>query len=116
MGQFYPLYDERMEHDACGIGAVVNLNGRGDHRAVDQALTIVERLAHRAGCDAEGTTGDGVGIMTEIPHALFSRWAAAQGIGLGEKRDYGVAMLFLSAGAAAESSSAASVASAVLSG
>ncbi len=102
MGQFYPLYDERMEHDACGVGAVVNLNGRGDHRAVDQALTIVERLAHRAGCDAEGTTGDGVGIMTEIPHALFSRWAAAQGIALGEKRDYGVAMLFLSAGAAAE--------------
>ena len=102
MGQFYPLYDERMEHEACGVGAVVNLNGRGDHRAVDSALTIVERLAHRAGCDAEGATGDGVGIMTEIPHALFSRWAAARGLSLGEGRDYGAAMLFLSADAAAE--------------
>ncbi|MDD7366075.1 MAG: glutamate synthase central domain-containing protein, partial [Clostridiales bacterium] len=102
MGQFYPLYDERMEHEACGVGAVVNLNGRGDHRAVDSALTIVERLAHRAGCDAEGATGDGVGIMTEIPHVLFSRWAAARGLSLGEGRDYGAAMLFLSADAAAE--------------
>ena len=102
MGQFYPLYDERMEHEACGIGAVVNLNGIDDHRAVDSALTIVERLAHRAGCDAEGATGDGVGIMTEIPHVLFSRWAAARGLSLGEGRDYGAAMLFLSADAAAE--------------
>ena len=54
-----PLYDSRFEHDACGIGAVVDIKGRKTHQTVDDALKIVEKLEHRAGKDAAGETGDG---------------------------------------------------------
>ena len=91
----YPLYHQELEHESCGVGAVVDLSGKNTHRTVDQALSIVERLAHRAGSDALGTTGDGVGIMTQLPHALFSAWAQEKGIRLGEPGDYGVGMFFL---------------------
>ncbi len=92
----YPLYREEAEHESCGVGAVVDLTGKATHRTVDQALSIVERLAHRAGSDALGTTGDGVGIMTNLPHSLFSAWAQEEGIALGNPGDYGVGMFFLS--------------------
>ncbi|MBR6966833.1 MAG: hypothetical protein IKH81_07100 [Clostridia bacterium] len=95
MDQAYPLYHEELEHESCGVGAVADLNGRATHRTVDQALSIVERLAHRAGSDAPGTTGDGVGILTELPHSLFSVWAREEGISLGQPGDYGVGMFFL---------------------
>ena len=91
----YPLYREEMEHESCGVGAVVDLNGKATHRTVDQALSVVERLAHRAGSDALGTTGDGVGILTQLPHELFSAWAREEGIVLGNPGDYGVGMFFL---------------------
>ncbi len=91
----YPLYREEMEHESCGVGAVVDLNGKATHRTVDQALSVVERLAHRAGSDAPGTTGDGVGILTQLPHELFSAWAREEGIVLGNPGDYGVGMFFL---------------------
>ena len=68
-----PLYDPRFEHDACGIGAVVDIKGRKSHRTVDDALKIVEKLEHRAGKDAEGKTGDGVGILLQISHGFFAR-------------------------------------------
>ncbi len=91
----YPLYHEELEHENCGVGAVADLNGRATHRTVDQALSIVERLAHRAGSDALGTTGDGVGILTELPHSLFAAWAQEEGISLGHPGEYGVGMFFL---------------------
>ena len=91
----YPLYHEELEHESCGVGAIVDLSGKSTHRTVDQALSIVEHLAHRAGSDALGTTGDGVGIMTNLPHALFSAWAQEKGISLGNPGDYGVGMFFL---------------------
>ena len=91
----YPLYDPQMEHESCGVGAVIDLHGRATHRTVSDALTIVERLAHRAGSDATGTTGDGVGILTRLPHALFARWAAEAGASLGKAGDYAVGMFFL---------------------
>ena len=91
----YPLYHEELEHESCGVGAVADLNGRATHRTVDQALCIVERLAHRAGSDAPGTTGDGVGILTQLPHSLFTAWAQEEGISLGRPGDYGVGMFFL---------------------
>ncbi len=91
----YPLYHPELEHESCGVGAIVDLSGRTTHRTVDQALTIVERLAHRAGSDALGTTGDGVGIMTQLPHELFAAWAREEGIQLGKPGDYGVGMFFL---------------------
>ena len=91
----YPLYDPQMEHESCGVGAVIDLCGQATHRTVSDALTIVERLAHRAGSDATGTTGDGVGILTRLPHALFARWAAEAGVFLGGEGEYAVGMFFL---------------------
>ena len=65
------LYRESFEHDNCGIGAIVNIKGQKSHSTVAGALHIVENLEHRAGKDAEGKTGDGVGILTQIPHNFF---------------------------------------------
>ena len=88
------LYDPRFEHDNCGIGAVANVKGIKTHKTVDQALHIVEHLEHRAGKDAEGKTGDGVGIMLQISHRFFKKAAAQAGITLGGEREYGVGMFF----------------------
>ena len=62
------LYDQRFEHDACGIGAVIDIDGKKSHKVVDDALSIVEKLEHRAGKDASGEIGVGVGIMVQISH------------------------------------------------
>lgn len=88
------LYDPRFEHDNCGIGAVVNIKGIKTHGTVANALKIVENLEHRAGKDAEGKTGDGVGILLQISHKFFSKACKSLGISLGEERDYGVGMFF----------------------
>ncbi|MBQ9551048.1 MAG: glutamate synthase large subunit [Lachnospiraceae bacterium] len=85
----------KTEHDACGIGAVININGRADHQVLDDALSIVEKLEHRAGKDASGKVGDGVGILTQICHRFFKAAAKKSGISLKEKGDYGIGMFFL---------------------
>ena len=72
------LYDASFEHDNCGIGAIVNIHGNKSHQVVDDALRIVEKLEHRAGKDGEGKTGDGVGILTQIPHRFFARVCAEE--------------------------------------
>jgi glutamate synthase (NADPH/NADH) large chain len=88
------LYDPRFEHDNCGIGAVVDIKGRKTHKTIDDALQIVEHLEHRAGKDAEGKTGDGVGILLQIGHKFFKKAAEDAGITLGNERDYGIGMFF----------------------
>ena len=88
------LYRPDFEHDNCGIGAVVSIKGIKTHQTVSDALGIVENLEHRAGKDAEGKTGDGVGIMLQVSHKFFQRVAKEQGIDLGEERSYGVGMFF----------------------
>ena len=88
------LYDPSFEHDNCGIGAVVNIKGIKSHKTVADALTIVETLEHRAGKDAEGKTGDGVGILVQISHKFFKKAAAEIGIDIGGEREYGVGMFF----------------------
>ncbi|MDE7430948.1 MAG: glutamate synthase large subunit [Lachnospiraceae bacterium] len=88
------MYDPSFEHDNCGIGAVVNIKGKKTHQTVENALKIVENLEHRAGKDAEGKTGDGVGILLQISHKFFSKAVKSLGIFLGSEREYGIGMFF----------------------
>ena len=88
------LYRTQFEHDNCGIGAIVNIKGQKSHDTVANALKIVENLEHRAGKDAEGKTGDGVGILLQISHKFFSKVCQPLGIFLRSEREYGVGMFF----------------------
>ena len=88
------LYEPQFEHDNCGIGLVVNIDGKAERKIVDNALSIVEKLEHRAGKDATGETGDGVGILLQISHNFFSHVAKELGFEIGGERDYGVGMFF----------------------
>ena len=90
------LYNKSFEHDNCGIGAIVNIKGVKTHKTVENALSIVENLEHRAGKDAEGKTGDGVGILLQISHKFFEKAAKNLGINIGKEREYGVGMFFFS--------------------
>ena len=99
------LYEPSFEHDSCGIGAVVNIDGKKSHGVVENALSIVEKLEHRAGKDASGETGDGVGILVQISHDFFKEAAKKGEISLagkkieslGDERDYGIGMFFFPA-------------------
>ena len=83
------------EHDACGIGAVVKIDGVPEYSVMDDALAIVEKLEHRAGKDASGTVGDGVGILVGIAHSFFKKAAKEAGLSIGEAGEYGIGMFFL---------------------
>ena len=83
------------EHDACGIGTVVNIDGHRDNRVLSDALSIVEKLEHRAGKDATGEVGDGVGILLQISHRFFSKALAESGLEVKDEGDYGIGMCFL---------------------
>ena len=89
-----PLYRQQFEHDNCGIGACVNIKGTKSRATVENALKIVENLEHRAGKAAEGKTGAGVGILTQVPQTFFKRVTKPLGIQLGGEREYGVGMFF----------------------
>ena len=88
------LYRQEFEHDNCGIGAVVNIKGKKTHETVANALRIVEHLEHRAGKDAEGKTGDGVGILLQISHKFFKKACKKEGFDICEEREYGIAQFF----------------------
>ena len=88
------LYNPQFEHDNCGIGAVVSIKGIKTHQTVSDALSIVENLEHRAGKDAEGKTGDGVGILLQISHKFFEKAIKPLGIKIGNEREYGIGMFF----------------------
>jgi glutamate synthase (NADPH/NADH) large chain len=89
------LYDRRFEHDACGLGTVVHLDGVASHSVVDQALTVLERLDHRGATGADPETGDGAGILIQMPHRFLARVAAEEGMDLPAAGDYGIGMVFL---------------------
>ncbi|MCX6079093.1 MAG: glutamate synthase large subunit [Chloroflexi bacterium] len=89
------LYDPQYEHDACGVGMVVNIDGKKTHEIIRQALTILGNLTHRGARGAEVNTGDGAGILMQIPHAFLKRKAERHGFSLPEPGQYGVGMVFL---------------------
>jgi len=89
------LYDQRYEHDACGIGFVAHIKGRKSQQIISDALTILENLDHRGAVGAEINTGDGAGLMIQIPHEFLYDECLKIGFSLRESGDYGVGMLFL---------------------
>ncbi|MBI2765157.1 MAG: glutamate synthase large subunit [Chloroflexi bacterium] len=90
------LYDPRHEHDSCGVGFVVHLKAHRSHQIVSDGLTALENLNHRGACGCEVNTGDGAGILIQIPHEFFRRETAALGIRLPEAGKYGVGLFFAS--------------------
>ena len=90
------LYDPKYEHDACGVGFVANVNGRREYRILDYALQALGNLAHRGALDADARTGDGSGVLTQLPHALFRREAERLGGKLRKDSDLAVGMVFMS--------------------
>jgi glutamate synthase (ferredoxin) len=89
------LYDPAQEHDACGVGFVVDMKGRRSHTIVRQALTILKNLQHRGACGCEENTGDGAGILIQMPHAFYVREAGKLGIQLPPAGEYGTGLVFL---------------------
>ncbi|MGK7909446.1 MAG: glutamate synthase large subunit [Synechococcus sp.] len=90
------LYDPQFEHDACGVGFVVQMKGKPSHGIVEQALTILLNLDHRGAVGAEPNTGDGAGILMQLPHKFLQKVAATEGLALPEKGQYGVANIYSS--------------------
>ena len=96
MSQHQPfgLYHPDFEHDACGIGFVAHIKGIKSHQNIGDALTILENMEHRGASGSEANTGDGAGIMIQIPHEFFFNELLAQGIHLPNSKEYGVGFLF----------------------
>ncbi|MGD9611484.1 MAG: glutamate synthase large subunit [Kiritimatiellia bacterium] len=92
------LYDPRNEHDACGVGFVLNLDGRAEHRIVEKGIEVLEKLLHRGATGADPDTGDGAGLLIQIPDGFFREEAARLGFALPEPGRYGVGSLFLPPG------------------
>lgn len=89
------LYDPTFEHDSCGIGFVVHIKGKASHLIVEQALTVLQNLDHRGACGCEENTGDGAGILLQIPHAFLRHACDGLGFQLPKSGQYGVGMVFL---------------------
>ncbi len=89
------LYDPANEHDACGLGFVVNVRGEASHGIVLKGLEILENLAHRGACGCDSETGDGAGVLIQIPHTFFAREVPSCGFTLPRPGEYGIAMCFL---------------------
>lgn len=88
------MYSSQFEKDACGMGFVVNIKGKKSHDIIDDGLRILERLEHRGGAGADKDTGDGAGILVQIPHEFFKRECEVLGIQLPAAGEYGVGMVF----------------------
>ena len=91
----YGLYDPRHELDGCGVGVVANIRGVESHDIVKNGLEVLENLTHRGACGCDPLTGDGAGILVQIPDAFIRSEAAALNISLPGKGDYGIGMIFL---------------------
>jgi glutamate synthase (ferredoxin) len=90
------LYDPQFEHDACGVGFIVHMKGNKSHEIVEQGLTILLNLDHRGACGCEPNTGDGAGILMQVPHKFMKKVTAALNIELPEAGEYGVGAIYSS--------------------
>ena len=95
MKENWGLYNSNFEHDACGIGAVVNIKGKKSNKVINDALDILENLKHRGGTGADENTGDGAGILIQIPHNFFKRVCNEANVKLPDSGEYAVGALFL---------------------
>ncbi|MDD8017137.1 MAG: glutamate synthase large subunit [Bacteroidota bacterium] len=91
----FPLYDPKNEHDACGIGFVVNIKGEKSHDIISKGIEILINLTHRGACGCDVETGDGAGVTIQIPHKFFAKECAKFGFTLPDEGEYGVGMVFL---------------------
>src|SRR3990167_7936542 len=89
------LYDPQFEHDSCGVGFVVHVKGKKSHEIVKQALTVLVNLRHRGACGCEANTGDGAGILLQLPHAFLKKAAEKEGVRVPSAKEYGVGMVYL---------------------
>ncbi|MGH8255694.1 MAG: glutamate synthase central domain-containing protein, partial [Steroidobacteraceae bacterium] len=89
------LYDPRYEHEACGVGFVVDMKGRKSHRILQQALQVLRNLDHRGACGCEVNTGDGAGVLIQIPHAFYQQVAKQQRLSLPGPGEYATGLVFL---------------------
>ena len=89
------LYDPRNERDACGIGFVASIPGHRSHEIILKGIQVLVNLTHRGACGCDPETGDGAGIMIQVPHAFFARECARRGFTLPPAGEYGVGMTFL---------------------
>src|SRR5215467_9887726 len=89
------LYDPQFEHEACGVGFVVNIKGRKSHSIIQQALEVLLNLDHRGACGCEANTGDGAGILIQPPHDFLKLVAKEARVKLPKQGEYGVGMVFM---------------------
>src|SRR3954447_10356702 len=89
------LYDPQFEHDACGVGFVVNVKGKKSHEIIRQAIQVLLNLDHRGACGCEVNTGDGAGILIQVPHAFLRKACLAEKIDLPAEGQYGVGLVYL---------------------
>src|SRR5579863_2510259 len=89
------LYDPRLEKDSCGVGFVVNIKGQKSHQIIEDGITILENLAHRGACGCDPKTGDGAGLLIQVPHEFFKKEAQTLKMNLPGAGEYGVGMVFL---------------------
>src|SRR5688572_8195944 len=88
------LYDPAYEKDSCGVGFVVDVKGRKSHQIVQQALTVLLNLRHRGACGCEANTGDGAGILMQVPHNFLKTVCSKEGFTLPGAKEYGVGMVY----------------------
>ena len=103
------MYDPQFEHDACGIGLLCNIKGKQSHAMISNAITILKKLAHRGGVGSEPDTGDGAGILIQMPHEFLKKVCKSESFTLPEQGEYGVGMVFLSPDADTRAASLAQV-------
>ena len=89
------LYDPRFEHDACGVGMICHMKGEKSHRIIADGLQILVNLTHRGACGCDETTGDGAGILIQMPHDFLKKAAAQASISLPEGQKYASGLVFL---------------------